>query len=106
MTTTSLREIAGTIQSQRTVEGGGFTVRRPFPTAQLDQIDPFLLLERNGTCGLRARQAVGAPSHPHRGFETVTYMLSAAWCTKTQLHQSGDQKRWSAVDDCGIWSYS
>ncbi|MFM7125014.1 MAG: pirin family protein [Actinomycetes bacterium] len=78
MTTTSLRKIAGTIQSQRTVEGGGFTVRRPFPTAQLDQIDPFLLLDEMGPADYAPGKAVGAPSHPHRGFETVTYMLSGS----------------------------
>ena len=78
MTTTSLREIAGTIQSQRTVEGGGFNVRRPFPTAQLDQIDPFLLLDEMGPADYAPGKAVGAPSHPHRGFETVTYMLSGS----------------------------
>jgi redox-sensitive bicupin YhaK (pirin superfamily) len=78
MTTTSLREIAGTIQSQCTVEGGGFTVRRPFPTAQLDQIDPFLLLDEMGPAEYAPGKAVGAPSHPHRGFETVTYMLSGS----------------------------
>jgi redox-sensitive bicupin YhaK (pirin superfamily) len=78
MTTTSLREIAGTIQSQRMVEGGGFTVRRPFPTAQLDQIDPFLLLDEMGPADYAPGKAVGAPSHPHRGFETVTYMLSGS----------------------------
>ena len=78
MTTTSLREIAGTIQSQHTVEGGGFNVRRPFPTAQLDQIDPFLLLDEMGPAEYAPGKAVGAPSHPHRGFETVTYMLSGS----------------------------
>jgi redox-sensitive bicupin YhaK (pirin superfamily) len=78
MTSTPLREIAGTIQSQRTVEGGGFTVRRPFPTAQLDQIDPFLLLDEMGPADYAPGKAVGAPSHPHRGFETVTYMLSGS----------------------------
>lgn len=78
MTKKSLRKIAGTIQSQRTVEGGGFTVRRPFPTAQLDQIDPFLLLDEMGPADYAPGKAVGAPSHPHRGFETVTYMLSGS----------------------------
>ena len=78
MTMTSLREIAGTIQSQHTIEGGGFNVRRPFPTAQLDQIDPFLLLDEMGPADYAPGKAVGAPSHPHRGFETVTYMLSGS----------------------------
>jgi len=97
MTTTSLREIAGTIQSQRTVEGGGFTVRRPFPTAQLDQIDPFLLLDEMGPADYAPGKAVGAPSHPHRGFETVTYMLSGSMVhedstgTKAVIRKGGVQ---------------
>lgn len=79
MTTAStLRTIAGTINSQRTVEGGGFNVRRPFPTAAMDHIDPFLLLDEMGPAQYGPGEAVGAPSHPHRGFETVTYLLSGA----------------------------
>ena len=74
----TLRTIAGTINSQRTVEGGGFTVRRPFPTATMDHIDPFLLLDEMGPAQYGPGEAVGAPSHPHRGFETVTYLLSGA----------------------------
>jgi redox-sensitive bicupin YhaK (pirin superfamily) len=74
----TLRTIAGTINSQRTVEGGGFTVRRPFPTASMDHIDPFLLLDEMGPAQYGPGEAVGAPSHPHRGFETVTYLLSGA----------------------------
>ena len=74
----TLRTIAGTINSQRTVEGGGFNVRRPFPTAAMDHIDPFLLLDEMGPAQYGPGEAVGAPSHPHRGFETVTYLLSGA----------------------------
>ena len=74
----TLRTIAGTINSQRTVEGGGFNVRRPFPTATMDHIDPFLLLDEMGPAQYGPGEAVGAPSHPHRGFETVTYLLSGA----------------------------
>jgi hypothetical protein len=77
-TTPALRTIAETITSQRTVEGGGFTVRRPFPTAAMDHIDPFLLLDEMGPAQYAPGEAVGAPSHPHRGFETVTYLLSGA----------------------------
>jgi redox-sensitive bicupin YhaK (pirin superfamily) len=38
------RPVASVITAQRQMEGGGFPVRRPFPTATLDRIDPFLLL--------------------------------------------------------------
>ncbi|MBK7862701.1 MAG: pirin family protein [Archangiaceae bacterium] len=56
-------------------EGGGFIVRRPFPSGQVEAIDPFLLLDEMGPIDYRPGEAVGAPDHPHRGFETVTYVL-------------------------------
>lgn len=78
MSTSVMRSIKQTIPSQRTVEGGGFLVRRPFPTPTVDYIDPFLLLDEMGPVEYEPGKAVGAPSHPHRGFETVTYLLSGA----------------------------
>jgi len=53
-------------------------VTRPFPTARLDQLDPFLLLDRMGPVSHGPGEAKGAPDHPHRGFETVTYILEGA----------------------------
>ncbi|MCS7101088.1 MAG: pirin family protein [Burkholderiaceae bacterium] len=70
-----LREVDRIVHAQRTREGGGFIVRRPFPTPQLDLFDPFLLLDEMGPADYGPGEAVGAPDHPHRGFETVTYML-------------------------------
>ncbi len=70
-----LRPVAFRIAAQRTVEGGGFVVRRPFPTPALSDFDPFLLLDEMGPVDYAPGQAVGAPDHPHRGFETVTYLL-------------------------------
>jgi len=69
------REVQRIVHSPRLREGGGFVVRRPFPTAGLDHIDPFLLLDEMGPVDYAPGEAVGAPDHPHRGFETVTYML-------------------------------
>jgi redox-sensitive bicupin YhaK (pirin superfamily) len=69
------RSVARVIQSVRTREGAGFLVNRPFPTAQLMEFDPFLLLDEMGPDELGPGEAKGAPDHPHRGFETVTYML-------------------------------
>ena len=54
-------------------------VRRTFPTGQLDMVDPFLLLDHMGPQDYWPGEAVGAPDHPHRGFETVTYMLEGAF---------------------------
>jgi redox-sensitive bicupin YhaK (pirin superfamily) len=44
----------------------------------MDHIDPFLLLDEMGPAQYAPGEAVGAPSHPHRGFETVTYLMSGA----------------------------
>lgn len=61
--------------SVNTLEGAGFRVRRPFPTFELDHFGPFLLLDEMGPADNAPGEAKGAPDHPHRGFETVTYML-------------------------------
>jgi len=70
------RTVAGIVNSIETLEGGGFLVHRPFPQASLSEFDPFLLLDEMGPVTVGPNQAKGAPDHPHRGFETVTYMLS------------------------------
>jgi redox-sensitive bicupin YhaK (pirin superfamily) len=70
------RSVEQVIPSIRTLEGGGFWVRRPFPTQILDHFDPFLLLDQMGPTEVAPGDAKGAPDHPHRGFETVTYVLS------------------------------
>lgn len=70
------RSVAGVVNSIETLEGGGFLVRRPFPQASFSEFDPFLLLDEMGPMEVRPGEAKGAPDHPHRGFETVTYLLS------------------------------
>jgi quercetin 2,3-dioxygenase len=70
------RSVAGIVNSIETLEGGGFLVRRPFPKASFSDFDPFLLLDEMGPMDVAPGEAKGAPDHPHRGFETVTYMLS------------------------------
>ena len=69
------RAVAGVISAQRQIEGGGFVVRRPFPTGRIEHIDPFMLLDEMGPVVYEPGRAVGAPDHPHRGFETVTYII-------------------------------
>jgi redox-sensitive bicupin YhaK (pirin superfamily) len=73
------RKVERVITAHRQLEGGGFVVRRPFPTGAADHVDPFLLLDEMGPADYAPGEAVGAPDHPHRGFETVTYMLEGAF---------------------------
>lgn len=75
MQSSALRQIARVLPAVRTVEGEGFVVRRPFPAVGVDQLDPFLLLDQMGPVEHGPGEAVGTSDHPHRGFETVTYLL-------------------------------
>src|SRR5437773_12489570 len=70
------RTVAGIVNSIETLEGEGFPVRRPFPKAAFSDFDPFLLLDEMGPMEVAPGEAKGAPDHPHRGFETVTYLLA------------------------------
>jgi len=70
------RSVAGVVNSIETLEGGGFLVRRPFPKPSFSEFDPFLLLDEMGPIEIAPGEAKGAPDHPHRGFETVTYLMS------------------------------
>ena len=71
----NLRSVSRIINSIQTTEGEGFIVHRSFPTHIISEFDPFLLLDEIGPLDLSSGEAKGAPDHPHRGFETVTYML-------------------------------
>jgi redox-sensitive bicupin YhaK (pirin superfamily) len=72
---TTPRDVTRLIQAHRQLEGAGFVVRRPVPGPGLEQLDPFLLLDEMGPIDFGPGEAVGAPDHPHRGFETVTYII-------------------------------
>ena len=72
------RTIERVITAHQQQEGAGFVVRRPIPTAGVEHIDPFLLLDEMGPVAYGPGEALGAPDHPHRGFETVTYILEGS----------------------------
>jgi redox-sensitive bicupin YhaK (pirin superfamily) len=69
------RTVARVVEALSTLEGGGFPVRRPFPVEGFSHFDPFLLIDHLGPVTWEPGAAIGAPDHPHRGFETVTYVL-------------------------------
>ncbi|MFM8628599.1 MAG: pirin family protein [Candidatus Limnocylindrus sp.] len=56
-------------------EGEGFPVRRAFMGAPLNMIDPFIMLDQLGEVEYAPGEPKGTPWHPHRGFETVTYII-------------------------------
>jgi redox-sensitive bicupin YhaK (pirin superfamily) len=85
----AIRSVSHVIKGTPTLEGGGFLVHRPFPSSALSDFDPFLLLDEMGPMDVRPGEAKGAPDHPHRGFETVTYMLSGSFRHKDSQGHAG-----------------
>src|SRR5665647_2942423 len=73
--TTQPRVVERVIQPTPVIEGAGVRLRRSIATATLDYLDPFLLLD-NFQSDDPDDYLAGFPWHPHRGIETVTYMLA------------------------------
>jgi redox-sensitive bicupin YhaK (pirin superfamily) len=70
----SLRSVRQVVRGLPTSDGAGVKLRRVIGQPQLPDLDPFLMLDEFGT-DQPADYLAGFPDHPHRGFETVTYML-------------------------------
>src|SRR6476620_10447466 len=60
-------------------EGEGFPVRRAFAGVDLAELDPFVHLDQMGEVEYAPGEPKGTPWHPHRGFETVTYMIDGTF---------------------------
>ena len=88
-TNTTERHALRTVAGHRTTEGDGFVVRRPFPGPALDFLDPFLLLDEMGPTIVEPGKGVGTPDHPHRGFETVTYLIDGELEHRDSLGNGG-----------------
>jgi len=69
------RPVVDIVDAPTFLEGAGFQVRRATAAINLSLADPFLLLDHMGAVEYAPGEAKGAPDHPHRGFETVTYMM-------------------------------
>ena len=60
-------------------EGEGFPVRRAFAGIDLAQLDPFVMMDQMGEVDYAPGEPKGTPWHPHRGFETVTYIIDGVF---------------------------
>jgi len=89
MNTTKSRTALDVMSAATTFEGAGFLVHRPFPARGLTDPDPFLLLDEMFPVELGPNEAKGAPDHPHRGFETVTYLVGGRMQHKDSQGHAG-----------------
>ncbi len=69
------RSVESVTNAPRGFEGEGFPVFRAFAGVDLAQLDPFIHLDQMGEVDYGPGEPKGTPWHPHRGFETVTYMM-------------------------------
>lgn len=83
------RKVKTLLTSEQHLEGGGFRVRRP--VGQPD-CDPFLMLDHMGPADYGPGEAIGAPDHPHRGFETVSYIVDGEMQHKDSAGNAGTLK--------------
>lgn len=84
-----IRRIRSVITPQPTMEGAGVRLKRSIASQTLDYLDPFLLFDHFGSDNPDDYLA-GFPMHPHRGIETVTYMLSGRVHHKDSIGNEGD----------------
>jgi len=82
------RGVSLLLDATRTLEGAGVSLRRSLGTRVLPELDPFLLLDEIHSDRVEDYQK-GFPTHPHRGFETVTYMINGYMEHRDSLGQGG-----------------
>ena len=86
--TGNFRKVREVVKPQPVVEGAGVHLIRSIATPHLDYLDPFLLFDHFGSDNPEDYLA-GFPMHPHRGIETVTYMLSGEVAHRDSLNNAG-----------------
>jgi redox-sensitive bicupin YhaK (pirin superfamily) len=84
----TVRTVARSVRPRAVTDGAGVRLRRSIASAALDYLDPFLLLDQFGSDDPDDYIA-GFPMHPHRGIETVTYMLAGVMRHRDTLGNSG-----------------
>jgi redox-sensitive bicupin YhaK (pirin superfamily) len=83
-----MRPVARVITPLYVMEGAGVKLKRSIATSALDYLDPFLLFDHFGSDN-PADYLAGFPMHPHRGIETVTYMLAGMVNHRDSLGNAG-----------------
>jgi redox-sensitive bicupin YhaK (pirin superfamily) len=78
-TTSAVRRVSRVLTAPRGLEGEGFPVRRAFAGVSTADLDPFVHMDQMGEVEYGPNEAKGTPWHPHRGFETVTYMIDGTF---------------------------
>src|SRR3979409_1506334 len=91
----STRTLQRVIESIPTSDGAGVKLRRSIGQSAWARVDPFLMLDHFSTENADDYIA-GFPAHPHRGFETVTYMLDGHLRHEDHLGNVGELKRGGA----------
>ena len=86
--TGSVRTVARQLRGAETLEGAGVRLRRMFGNSEVPLLDPFLLLDNFGSTNPED-YLKGFPWHPHRGLETVTYMLNGQTAHEDSLGNAG-----------------
>jgi hypothetical protein len=71
----TVRSVKDVVTAPQGYEGEGFPVRRAFAGVDLRELDPFIHMDQMGEVEYAPGEPKGTPWHPHRGFETVTYMI-------------------------------
>jgi redox-sensitive bicupin YhaK (pirin superfamily) len=77
--TTVDRPVVSLTSAPSGLEGEGFPVRRAFAGVDLARLDPFIHMDQMGEVDYAPGEPKGTPWHPHRGFETVTYMIDGVF---------------------------
>lgn len=88
-TTTSNRPVTQRIPARMASDGAGVRIRRSIGSTPAVRVDPFLMLDEFGS-EEAADYIGGFPAHPHRGFETITYMLAGRMRHEDHLGNRGD----------------
>jgi redox-sensitive bicupin YhaK (pirin superfamily) len=85
----NVRKVTQTIEPQFAIEGAGVLLRRSFGPSRANRFDPFLLFDHFAFNDPIEGPIVGFPMHPHRGIETVTYMLAGNTRHRDSLGNTG-----------------